>query len=73
MAVCSSGLEDNGEVEVTFMKCVGGDKSFFKSDEDDTSFVHFTDILTILPPPNLVLKGRRVFYKFDSEVDINEK
>lgn len=72
LAVCISALEDNGEVEVTFAKRVGENNTTFKVVDSDISFVHFTDIVRILPPPEMIMKGDRFFYEFDCDIDVHK-
>lgn len=72
VAVCNGGIDDNGEVEVMFLRSSGNNKTF-KTVEEDVAYLHFTDILRVLPPPNLSMAGDRIFYKFDDLVDVNEK
>lgn len=72
VAVCSTALEDNGEVEVTFLKRAGDQHNTFKIDENDVSYVHYTDIIGVLTPPNLVIKGDRLYYNFDNDVDVHQ-
>lgn len=37
------------------------------------SDVKWEEILTILPVPNIIIKGNRVFYKFPEPVDVFKK
>lgn len=71
-AVCSSSLEDNGEVEVTFLKRAGNATTLFKTDENDISYVHYTDIISVLSPPTLVIKGDRFYYKFEQDINVQQ-
>lgn len=72
VAVCESALDDSGEVEVWFLKSVGSSKTTFKTVDNDRSVLHYTDLIKVLPSPNLVLSGDRISYKFDEEIDIKE-
>lgn len=73
-AVCSSDFdEEEGEIRVTFLKICNENGTLFKIDENDVFDVKWEEILTVLPVPNIVLKGNRVFYKFQMPVDVFEK
>ncbi|KAL3283991.1 hypothetical protein HHI36_018161 [Cryptolaemus montrouzieri] len=72
--VCSSDFdEEEGDVRVTFLKISNEDGTLFRIDENDMSDVKWEQILTILPVPNIHMKGNRVFYKFPKSVDVFEK
>lgn len=74
VGVCQTDLDkDDGEVKVLFLKVCGEAGSLFRVDENDISYVEFEKILGILPPPSLVIKGDRVYYKFTSSIDVYEK
>lgn len=74
VAVCQKAVEEDGEVQVTCLKVVSGTNAkVFKVDENDTSYVDFSQIIGILPNPKLVLKGNRVFYEFENNVDVFER
>ncbi|CAF4951139.1 unnamed protein product [Pieris macdunnoughi] len=49
------------------------DATFFRINDNDVSDVKWEQILTILPVPNIRMKGNRVFYKFPKPVDVFEK
>lgn len=75
-AVCQSDVDNDGEVTVAFLKIIS-DKSnrneqVFRLDEQDKSCIEYDQIVKVLPQPNLVLKGNRVYYKFPEIVDIFE-
>lgn len=72
VAVCHGELDENGEVEVMFLRSTGNNKCF-KTVEEDVAFVHYTDIVCILPPPNLQVSGGRISYKFDELIKVVEK
>ncbi|CAF4937685.1 unnamed protein product [Pieris macdunnoughi] len=72
--VCSSDFdEEEGEIRVTFLKISNEDATFFRINDNDVSDVKWEQILTILPVPNIRMKGNRVFYKFPKPVDVFEK
>nr|CAI5859694.1 unnamed protein product [Callosobruchus analis] len=65
--------EEEGEINVTFMKVCNDMGQTFKIVENDVSDVTFEQILRKLPKPDIVLKGKRVFYFFESPVPVFEK
>ena len=54
------------------MKCVDNNKTVFKTNEQDVSFVEFDNVLGVLPLPNLNLQGLPVRYEFSGRVDVFE-
>lgn len=74
IAVCQSDVEIDGEIKVTFLKLCDNEKEqIFKLDEKDVSYINEEQILKVLPEPDLILKGNRVFYKFMKPVEIFER
>lgn len=72
--VCSSDFdEEEGDIRVTFLKVSNEDGTLFKINDNDMSDVKWEQILTILPVPNILMKGNRVLYKFPKPVDVFEK
>ncbi|KAK9872658.1 hypothetical protein WA026_018792 [Henosepilachna vigintioctopunctata] len=65
--------EKEEEIRVTFLKIYNEDGTLFKINENDMSDGKWEQILTILPVPNICMKGNRVFYKFPKPVDLFEK
>lgn len=59
---------DDWEVMFISMKCVDDNKTVFKTNEQDASFVEFDNVLGVLPQPILYIQG--VHYKFSGRVDI---
>lgn len=52
------------EIEVMFLKeCAKCDNLFVVNDKD-VAFVPFDQVKAVLPPPVVIVKGCRVFYKF---------
>lgn len=58
------------EVEVMFFKIYNSDPSMFYPDENDVSYISCDEIVGILPNPNIVQKGNRIFYKFEGPVQL---
>lgn len=73
-AICQSNLEDN-DVKVLFFKSCAStsENQLFKLNESDVSYINFEQIISILPTPNIVLQGNRVYYKFPGKIDVNER
>lgn len=72
--VCTSDFDnEEGEIQVTFLKISNECGTLFKIDEQDVSDVKWEEILNVLPVPNIIMKGNRVFYKFPKAVDVFEK
>uniref|UniRef100_A0A2A4JBN8 Uncharacterized protein n=1 Tax=Heliothis virescens TaxID=7102 RepID=A0A2A4JBN8_HELVI len=72
-AICSSDINDDGEMRVTFLKVCDQNGTLFKLDEKDVADVPFEQIIHKLPVPDLVTKGKRVFYQFKEDIDVFEK
>lgn len=76
VAVCQSDFdEDDGEIKVAFLKLCDQEKgAVFKfDDENDVSYIKENQILEVLPEPELIIKGHRVYYKFPRLVDVFER
>ncbi|CAG9792730.1 unnamed protein product [Diatraea saccharalis] len=69
--VCSSDFDEEGDIRVTFLKVSNEAGTLFKI--NDMSDVKWEQILTILPVPNILMKGNRVLYEFSKPVDVFEK
>lgn len=68
-------IDEDGEIEVVFLK-VSVDKDGsqrFIVDERDISSIIFEQVKSILPRPPTVMKGKRQYLKFPTEVDVFEK
>lgn len=75
-AVCQGPVDDDGEVEVVFLRLTNSTYTsgqLFRLDERDVSHVSFDQIKCVLNKPILVTKGKRKYYKFLHELDIYEK
>lgn len=71
-AVCSLVDDEDGEVRVTFLKICNQNGTLFKLDERDVSDVPVDQIIKKLPVPNLITKGKRVYYQFQEKIDVFE-
>lgn len=65
--------EEDAEIRVTFLKLCDDKGQTFRFDQDDVADVAMDQVIEKLPNPNIVLKGNRIFYKFDSPVNVFEK
>lgn len=73
VAVCQSEFEDD-EIKVAFLKLsdpVKGD-TFKLGEDDDISYIKEEQIIEVLPEPNLIIKGHRIYYKFPKPVNVFE-
>lgn len=67
-------IEDDGEVKVMFLRVVGKtDAKRFRLDDQDISYVDFKDIIKILPTPAIMKRGHRIYYQFETSIDVFEK
>lgn len=63
LAVIQGEILPEREVDVMFfVNC--GDLSTFRANEKDTAFISCDQIVGILPTPQIITKGNRIFYKF---------
>lgn len=68
IGVVQSNVDEEREVKVMFLKMCDNNKYLYCCDENDVSYICYDQIIGILPVPSLLVKGDRVFYKFDQEV-----
>ncbi|XP_060806067.1 uncharacterized protein LOC132902972 [Amyelois transitella] len=73
VAVINKIDEEDGEFTVTFLKLCDKEGLTFKVDEEDVSDIAFEQIIKKLTNPDLILKGKRIFYKFNTPVNIFEQ
>lgn len=72
--ICQSLVsDDDGEVQVMFLKVVGDKATTFRPDEEDVYDVRYEDIICVLPTAILKIKGDRTYYEFPVEIDVFEK
>lgn len=64
--------EEDGEIRVQFLKTTSNDGKLIKID-DNCYDLPVKDILLKLPQPSLLLKGERIFYKFENSLDVFDK
>ncbi|XP_063529023.1 uncharacterized protein LOC134740476 [Cydia strobilella] len=70
--IAQSNIDDDGEIKVTFMKCVKGGKLFVLN-EKDVSYVAYEDIVQKLPNPEIQLKRGVNYFKFPIDTNVFEK
>lgn len=71
VAVCQSSVcEEEGEVQVMFMRTCDSSKKLFRTDENDVKFIQFEQIKKILKTPELKISGlNRVQYVFHESIE----
>ncbi|CAH2014479.1 unnamed protein product, partial [Acanthoscelides obtectus] len=72
-AVVNKVDEEENDLRVTFLKVCDDKVQTFKIDESDISDVSFDHVVQKLESPDLILKGNRIFYKFESLVNVYER
>lgn len=73
IAVAQDNLEDDGEVRVMFLKLYDDSRMLYKIDDKDIAYINYDQIKKILPGPEMVQRGNRLFYKFPYSIDTFEK
>lgn len=73
VAICKTGVEDDGEILVTFLNSVCNNAKKFKLDPSDVSYVAFEQIISIISTPFLRKENNREYYYFDTDIDVYEK
>nr|CAH7748308.1 unnamed protein product [Callosobruchus chinensis] len=71
--VAKSGVDEEGDVLVMFLKAVDDSGRLFKLVDNDLSDVPFDDLIKILPAPKVIKKGKRQFFEFDEPLSVFEK
>lgn len=64
---------EEGEVTVTYLRVSGDSGRLFKIEKNDVSDVTYEQIIKKLPLPELIKKGKRVFYRFNEPIDVYEQ
>lgn len=74
VAVTLEDMDEDGDVNVSFLRVVGNkDNQMFRLDDQDRASVNFDQIKSVLQTPKIVFRGKRMYYKFQSQLDIFEK
>lgn len=71
--VAQSDIEEDGEVKVMTLKAINDARKLFKTVDEDVSYIHFDQILKILPEPEFNMKGGRLYYEFPHAIDVFQK
>nr|CAI5866096.1 unnamed protein product [Callosobruchus analis] len=67
--ICISSNSDGSRV--TFLReCHDRVSQLFRLEESDKSYVTRRDIIEILPMPHIVKRGKRIYYKFPTKVNV---
>lgn len=71
-AICQTNVDENEDVKVCFFKRSGIKKEsqIFILNDEDSSFINLQQITEILPTPNIILQGNRLFYKFSNNINV---
>lgn len=73
VCIAQSEVNEDNELTVMGMKLLEDDGKTFKIVESDLSYVSTDQIISILPEPEVILRGDRVYFKFKNAVDVYEK
>ncbi|KAK9876182.1 hypothetical protein WA026_011300 [Henosepilachna vigintioctopunctata] len=65
--------EEDGEIRVTCLKLCDNKGQLFRYNDDDMADITMDQVVQKLSNPNTVLKGNKMFYKFNSPVDVFER
>nr|CAH7719872.1 unnamed protein product [Callosobruchus chinensis] len=61
------------DLRVTFLKICDHKVQTFRIDDKDISDVSFDQVIQKLDNPDLISKGKRIFYQFSTQVDVFER
>lgn len=73
VAIADTTVDEDGEVKVTFLRCLRNAANMFRIDGKDVSYIAYEQIIKILPKPQLQKKSNRDYYYFEENIDILEK
>ncbi|KAL3282220.1 hypothetical protein HHI36_005414 [Cryptolaemus montrouzieri] len=73
LGVTKSEVHEGGEVKIMFYKTVDDTGRRFKQVETDISYEPYDNILEIVPNPNIIEKGKRIYFDFDEPLNVFEK
>ena len=73
VGVCQSAVDQDDDVQIMVLQSCGSDNILFKPVNNDVSFVKYSKIRAKLPTPNIKMKGDRVYYEFNTKIDVSEK
>lgn len=66
-------VEEDGDVKIMFFKSIDDTATKFILVETDLSYEPFDNLIAIVPKPKKVNKGKRVYYQFNTPLEIFEK
>lgn len=72
-AVTNEIDDDENDLRVTFLKICDHKVQTFRIDDKDISDVSFDQVIQKLDNPDLIVKGKRIFYRFSTQVDVFER
>ncbi|KAF5275007.1 hypothetical protein FQA39_LY06944 [Lamprigera yunnana] len=72
-AVINEIDDDKNDLRVAFLKICDHNVQTFRIDDKDISDVSFDEIIQKLDNPDLIVKGKRIFYQFSTQVDVFER
>ncbi|CAH0732005.1 unnamed protein product, partial [Brenthis ino] len=70
--IAETDIDEDGEIRVTFLKCVKNGKLFILN-KKDKSYVAFNDIIKKLPTPDIEHKRGTEYYKFSCDINVFRK
>lgn len=74
VAICQTSIDSMGDVKVLCLRSTNSSKEIFKVNTDEEEpHVTLQQIKKVLPTPEIVFVGERMFYKFPSKVLVQEK
>lgn len=73
VVISQSGVEEDGEIKVMFLKKKNTEKTTFRPDENDISYIPFDHVIQILPNATMKQNGSRLHYEFNEEIDVLER
>lgn len=77
VCVCQNDVEDDGEVKIMLLKLSNGRRKvknqLFQLDEKSVLYVCEEQIIEVLPNPNIVNDGNKVYYKFPKVIEVFEE
>lgn len=71
--VAQNDIEEDGEVKVMTLSAINNERKIYKTVDDDISYIHFDQILKILPEPMFKFNGGRLYYEFPVAIDVFQK
>ena len=73
IGIVQSDVEEDGDIKVMFLRSIDDSGRNFQVKENDVSYIKFDEVLGILKNASLKMKGNRIFYQFDTPIDVYEK